>query len=158
MNKSIRDFINKITLSKSKPSWKVMIIIYWEDLRDVLCKPYRIAKSFYYNIVRTIDYIPTVWNDYDYDSGSMFPLLLKKLERIDKDISRGWSVNSETTCIDIKYAIFLLYRIINNECYYKESENSCPDFKAYEIAEKMEKEDKEKLFNLLRDKHDFWWD
>jgi hypothetical protein len=70
-------------------------------------------RCFIGNVIRTIKWLPTIWNDRDYDYVYFFRLLEFKLTRMKKDAELINDPQSEK----IEYALKLLRRINSNPYY-----------------------------------------
>ena len=66
------------------------------------------------NIIRVIQYIPVIWNNYDWDGGYLLELMLYKLKRMKKCLKGGHSVDEviEKQQRQLDFSIGLLDRII----------------------------------------------
>lgn len=72
-------------------------------------------RRLWERVCRVIDWLPVIWNDYDFDSAYLYPYMLKKLERLEPAIRNGCASNSEEVSREVRTAIALLKRIINRD-------------------------------------------
>lgn len=63
-------------------------------------------------IKRLLDWIPVIWNDYDWDYHSLYVIMRKKLSRMEDAIRDGLAIDSEQTADGIHFAVMLLDRLI----------------------------------------------
>jgi hypothetical protein len=63
-------------------------------------------------IKRLIDWLPVIWNDYDWDYHALYVIMRKKLSRMEPAIRDGCAITSESTADDIHFAVMLLDRLI----------------------------------------------
>jgi len=69
----------------------------------------------FHKIKRLVDWLPVIWNDYDYDYSSLYRIMRKKLSRMETSIRGGYALTSEDTADDIHFAVMLLDRLIAND-------------------------------------------
>jgi hypothetical protein len=79
----------------------------------------RMSNAMINRLKRLVDWIPVIWNDYDYDYSSLYVIMRKKLSRMEDAIRNGWAVDSEATADKIHFAVMLLDRLI--ACNYLEN-------------------------------------
>ena len=77
-------------------------------------------------INKVITYTKILWSDYDFDYIYLFKLMRLKLYRMRNRIDNDKFVSSNIRTKQIKYALFLLDRIIKNE-YFSEEEQKLDD-------------------------------
>ena len=139
-------------------------------------------RCFIGNIVRTIKWLPTIWNDRDWDYSYLFILLEFKLYGIKKEMERMNDAQSES----VEYALKLLRRI-NSDPYqeiafmFEEDrwgKTTYIDFERYKekaiteedkrlaradfrrrcnLDEYLEEQDIEILFKHLKKHIQYWW-
>lgn len=73
------------------------------------------VRAPFRKIVRVVQWIPTLWNNYDWDFHYIFIVLRYKLTRMEREIRlKGHASNRKQTADQIKVAVHLLDRICND--------------------------------------------
>lgn len=79
----------------------------------------RKVKNFIYKIKRIIDFIPVLWNIYDFDYSSLYKVMKKQLERMEKfQREEAYHVDRKHTADKIHFAVQILNRLIQDEPVY----------------------------------------
>lgn len=88
---------------------------------NLLKSKLRTLRHWKDNVSRIIDFIPILWNDWDFDcSTGLHKLIRKKLQRLEPNIRNGYAVDGERDARRIRVVISVLDRIIEDE--YSERE------------------------------------
>lgn len=114
---------------------------------------------FYESLCRTIDFIPVIWRGVDFEAETIWPLLQKKLERMEKVFRNGSGVHSPLHANQIKIAIIVLDRLQKDD--YSPNEKHLaeyPDLEAWMIEEKLREKDVTFLFEYIKKHYQSWWD
>jgi hypothetical protein len=84
---------------------------------------WRKIKNFFRNIKILIEWIPIIWGNYDWDEHYLLRILQYKISRMRKYHQNfGHLLHADKVIKDMKYAEFLLKRIMEDNYCEKESE------------------------------------
>jgi len=79
-------------------------------------KFYYPVRGFYRSVRRVLDYLPVIWNNYDWDQGYMLQLFAFKLRRMQKSFENDkWHTDANKTARQIQICAFLLERLAGDE-------------------------------------------
>lgn len=141
------------------------------------------VKQFFRKVIKIIQYVPTLWNDYDWDYSYIYKLLKYKLERSHDAIDDGFELpkSRNERLKPLKRCIILLENLIrDNYCerelnnYYSKNkpkwtkeENGSMVLskdsnwkivnKIYKKQETLRTKDSRELFDLLHKNIRTWW-
>lgn len=146
---TLRQSIPKFFTSKYPAPW--YSCAYW-NLRSI-CPA---------NVRRILRYIPTLWNDVDFqiDDG-IWRLLRIKIELVERSLSsRLLYEGVEGDCADMRRCMSPLDRLIADE--YEDGAMELrgnAEFRAFmDEAEEAKDEDVRELFRIISTRYGFWWD
>jgi len=97
--------------------WKDIL----EDIWDDICSPFRRIRNTYRSItnglLNIIAYIPAVWDDYDFESHSLYRLIYYKLKLQQEffESDRPWCVGAKSRARRIRLAKCLAQRLWEDE-------------------------------------------
>lgn len=151
-------------------------------MNKVMSKISRFYFSTLTGIGNIIDWFPVIWRDRDFDEGYLYDLLYKKLDRMENFYrsDKPYVADALKTADEIKEVKDLLFNVMNNtyetavldkfdtSSFFKIEGNTFvsnvdnPEYQKYsnalDEAEKQYQEAKKKLFALMAEKIDDWWD
>ncbi len=139
-------------------------------------------RNTYNNIKRVLRWLPTIWNDRDWDSHYLLRIMRFKLERMRLNMQAncrhvGW----EKTVKEIRLAELLIGRLLGDyedledidgsnaifkehcSCIPRNDENifgrSCKNcFRQWKLKNQQEKDTRKLLFKHMARQMDKWWD
>ena len=83
------------------------------NLHDIIRETRHQWHYLWQNIKRIFDYIPTLWNNYDFDcSTTLYRIIRKKLSRVEPTLRYGHLLNGPRYARQIHVAIQVLDRLI----------------------------------------------
>lgn len=97
----LEDILNRVIRSTFKR------YIYWPYISHF--------SGFKNRVSRLIDFFPIVWNNYDFDYSSLLEFQKKQLERMIPVMENGHSVRSKETAKEIRTALILTTRLLEND-------------------------------------------
>jgi hypothetical protein len=133
-------------------------------------------------VTNLIRWVPVIWRDRDFDEHYLYVILHKKLENMENFFRSEYAYTAcaNETADQIEEAKDIVQRLIDDAYFtdlvehidttemfsfdksgfktitehpqYKEWSNAC------ELSDKLRQDDKNRLFEIMRDKIDGWWD
>lgn len=125
-------------------------------------------KKLIWNIKNIIRWIPVLWNNWDWDYGFLYSIMLNKLNNMYDFFmsSSAMIADAQETAEQIKYIIDRLDRLANyshaeyltDADFNWESATEEEIEKIFKDANVLEEKDHQEIFDFMRDNIRGWWD
>jgi hypothetical protein len=97
---------------KDEPTWKLKLRLWWYDFPPV--KFVHDVEVFFRRLKRAIKWAQFMWTNWDFDAMTIWPLLERKLQRVQICLENGHAIQEPQHMKALKVALKLLNRLSNN--------------------------------------------